>query len=123
MENIDFLKERGVWLSEEKTRILNFELEPLNFLGYTFKYRQNWKPKYGFVKDHIGGPAIAMYPQRHKVKEVIKKVRDIFRRSYNLDSYTLISQLNPIIRGWCNYFNLGNSSMFRDYLRQALYWW
>jgi hypothetical protein len=29
--------------------------------------------------------------------------------------------LNPIIIGWANYFNMGNSARFRDYVRQALW--
>lgn len=65
----EFFKERGVWLSEEKTRIINFQNEYLKFIGIFRKY---WKPKYGFVKDHIGEKGIAMYPERTKVKEVIK---------------------------------------------------
>jgi len=57
----DFLKTRGVWLSEEKTKIINLKTDPLHFLGYVFIYRDYLKPKYGFVKEHIGGKAIAMY--------------------------------------------------------------
>jgi hypothetical protein len=38
-----------------------------------------------------------------------------------LDAFSLIAKLNPRIRGWCNYYNLGNSSRYRDYVRQALY--
>lgn len=62
-----------------------------------------------------------MYPNKDKLQQLIKRLRLIFRKSYNLDSYTLISKLNPIIREWANYFNLGNSSIFRDYIRQANY--
>jgi len=37
-----FLKERGLRLSEEKTKVFSLESEEeLNFLGYTFKYRKN----------------------------------------------------------------------------------
>jgi group II intron reverse transcriptase/maturase len=39
-EVINFLQERGLVLSQEKTRILNFQKEPIHFLGYTFKYRK-----------------------------------------------------------------------------------
>jgi len=37
-----FLKERGLGLSPEKTRLFTMKSgEELNFLGYTFKYRDN----------------------------------------------------------------------------------
>lgn len=116
-----FLDERGVWLSEEKTKILNLRTDPLNFLGYTFRYREFWKPKYGFFRNRVGRKGIAMYPNPAKVKGVISQLREIFRESTNLDSYNLIAKLNPVIRGWSNYFNLGNSSNYRDHVRQALY--
>ena len=36
-----FLKERGISLSKEKTKIYSIRSgEELNFLGYTFKYRR-----------------------------------------------------------------------------------
>jgi hypothetical protein len=35
---IDFLKERGVWLSEEKSFIFRLSDKSLDFLGYTFIY-------------------------------------------------------------------------------------
>jgi RNA-directed DNA polymerase len=64
---------------------------------------------------------IALFPNKVKVAAVIDKLREIFRSSQNRTAYELISILNPIIRGWANYFNMGNSSKFRDYVRQALY--
>ena len=95
----EFLKVRGVELSEEKTKILSMERDSLDFLGYTFKYRRYWKPQYGFVKRHIGGEGIAMYPEKKKVRAIIHKLRETFRENTNLDSYNLIAKLNPIIRG------------------------
>jgi hypothetical protein len=62
-----------------------------------------------------------MYPNKSKLYEVTRTLRKIFRKNTNLDSYNLILILNPIIRRWANYFNLGNSSVFRDYVRQGLY--
>jgi len=36
---VEFLKERGLTLSEEKTKIFGIRNEPLDFLGYRFKYQ------------------------------------------------------------------------------------
>jgi RNA-directed DNA polymerase len=39
---VEFLKERGLRLSEEKTKIFSLmNGQELNFLGYTFKYKKN----------------------------------------------------------------------------------
>jgi hypothetical protein len=62
-----------------------------------------------------------MYPNKSKVYELVRKLRKIFRKNTNMDSYNLIAILNPIVRRWANYFNLSNSLVFRDYVRQGLY--
>lgn len=117
-----FLSERGLRLSPEKTKIFQMEQgEELNFLGYTFKYRTNWSKKYSFYKERIGMSGIALYPQKSKFRDIINKIRLIFKNNQNLKAYQLIAKLNPIIRGWSNYFNMGESYTYRGYLRYALY--
>jgi RNA-directed DNA polymerase len=118
-----FLLERGLSLSSEKTRLytLSDKKSELNFLGYTLKYQSNWKYDRAFIKNHSGERGIAIYPNKEKVYAIIRKLKGIIRKSQNVSSYTLISLLNPIIVGWANYYNIGNSSRFRDYVRQALW--
>lgn len=118
----EFLAVRGLTLSPEKTKIFSLNSgEELRFLGYTFVYREHWRKKYSLFKDRIGKHGLALYPQKEKVKMIIQKVRSIFRESQNSTAYELISKLNPIVRGWSNYFNMGESATFRGYLRHALY--
>jgi len=120
---IEFLKVRGLTLSKEKTKIftLSDEKSELNFLGYTLKYRSNWSHKRAFVFRHSGSRAIGLYPNKNKVYDIIRKMKEIIKKSQNITSYTLISKLNPIIIGWANYYNMGNCARFRDYIRQALW--
>lgn len=120
---IEFLEVRGLRLSREKTKIftLSDEKAELNFLGYTLKYRSLWKYKRAFVFRHSGTRAVALYPKKDKVYAIIKKMKGIIKKSQNLTSYTLISELNPIIMEWANYYNMGNCARFRDYIRQALW--
>lgn len=94
-----FLKERGLWLSDEKSQILSIRKgDKLNFLGYTFQYfKVAHKAK--MFNDRQGREAIACYPQKGKYEGIIEKIRTIFETSYNLTAYTLIAKLNPIIRG------------------------
>jgi RNA-directed DNA polymerase len=118
-----FLKERGLWLSPEKTK--QYQLSnpnaQLDFLGYTFKYSSEWNRKRTMIysKDTLG--AIALYPNRDKLMKFISHIKGIVHDSQNLSAIELISKLNPIIRGWANYYNLENSSHYRSVLRQALY--
>ena len=117
---VSFLKERGLQLSSDKTRIITLD-KGLNFLGYTFKYKILWKVKEHFFKENIGREGIALNPQKEKVYSIIEKLREIFRKSYNESAYTLITKVNPILRGWYAYFNLSQSSKYRGYVRQAVY--
>lgn len=95
-----FLKERGLWLSDEKTKIISIrEGEKLNFLGYTFQYISEILPKYKLFHDRQGKEAITCYPQRDKYKNILVKLRNLFEKNYNLSSYSLIAEVNPIIRG------------------------
>ena len=118
-----FLKERGLWLSPQKTKLYqlaNPEAQ-LDFLGYTFKYAKNWSPKRSVIWTKKTLEAIAVYPNKGKLQAFIKSIKKIIYESQNLSAVELISILNPKIRGWANYFNLENSSHYREILRQALY--
>lgn len=95
-----FLVERGLTLSVEKTKILSVrKSDKINFLGYTFQYQERFSPRYKRFRDRNGREGIACYPQKEKVARLLNKLRTIFKTSYNLTAYSLIAKLNPIIRG------------------------
>jgi len=66
---VSFLKKEEYDYLKKKHELSTSKNEYIKFIGIFRKY---WKPKYGFVKDHIGEKGIAMYPERTKVTEVIK---------------------------------------------------
>ena len=117
---INFLKERGVWLSEEKSSIFRLKHKKLDFLGYSFIWSPSWKPK-GVFNGKTGRPGIAVIPQKSKFKTICKKIRNTFHFNLNDDAYTLVTKLNPIIRGWCDYFKYGQSVACRKKLEYYLY--
>lgn len=80
-----FLMERGLDLSP---KIFCLKGAQLNFLGYTFKYRE---------KRTIRKKVIAVYPIRENVITLIRKIKEIFKESQNSSAMELITKLNPII--------------------------
>ena len=82
-----FLKERGLELSTEKSRITHID-EGFDFLGQNIR-KYNGK--------------LLIKPSRKNVKTFLNKVRQIIRTSGTMSAGQLIHRLNPIIRGWANY--------------------
>lgn len=116
-----FLAERGLALSSEKTKTYNLRNSALNYLGYTFQHKDQWKANKSIIYSNIKTNGVALYPNKVKVMELISRIREIFRTSQNVTSYSVLTELNPIISGWARYYDMANSSRYRERLRQALY--
>jgi RNA-directed DNA polymerase len=118
-----FLKKRGLCLSSAKTKL--FRLKDgikLKFLGYNFHYEKKWKVKNKFMySNHVGSRAIALYPDKSKVNSLIRELKQIFKKSCNLAAYNLITILNPRLRRWGSYFNLGNCARYRSLIKNLVY--
>ena len=102
---IDWLDEVGLELSESKTRISN-TADGFNFLGFTI--RQYPVGKYHSGKSTNGEPLgfkTLIKPSQEKVKKHYAKMADVISRHNASPQKVLISQLNPIIRGWSNYYS------------------
>jgi RNA-directed DNA polymerase len=84
---VDFLKIRGLDLSQEKTTITRIE-DGFDFLG------QN-------VRKYKG--KLLIKPARKNVKSFLDKIRNTVKANMGASPKDLIKQLNPIIRGWAAY--------------------
>ncbi len=82
-----FLKERGLELSEEKTRITHVE-EGFDFLGQ-------------HIRRYSG--KVLVKPSRKSIHTFLSKVRKVIKDNEQATAGHLVVQLNPIIRGWTNY--------------------
>src|SRR5713226_4316116 len=86
-----FMSERGLTLSPEKTVITHIE-EGFDFLGQNVrKYKTGNKHK------------LLVKPSKKHVQAHLEKVRDIVKKNKTLPAGKLILLLNPIIRVWAHY--------------------
>ena len=86
-----FLKQRGLELSEQKTVITSIE-KGFDFLGHTVR-------KYG-VK-------LLITPAKGKVKILRQKISRAIQSAQADTQSRLLRQLNPLLRGWANYYRHG----------------
>lgn len=84
---IDFLRERGLELSEEKTKITHIE-DGFDFLG------QNVRKYHG---------QFLTRPSKKNVKAFLTDIRKVIKEHKQATAYRLIATLNPQIRGWANF--------------------
>jgi RNA-directed DNA polymerase len=97
----------GLRLSGEKTKITHID-EGLDFLGWRIQRHR----KRGTAKSFV-----YTYPSKKAVRAVMGKVRTLSRLNKNLPLEVLLHRLNPVLRGWCTYFQPGVSSATFRFLR------
>lgn len=83
----NFMTKRGLELSPDKTRITHIE-DGFDFLGQNIR---KYKGKF-IIK-----------PSKKNLKAVLDKIRKDVKANKATTAGHLITQLNPIIRGWANY--------------------
>ncbi len=103
---IEFLKVRGLTLSEEKTRISHIE-NGFDFLG------QN-------VRKYKG--KLLIKPSKKSYAAIVKKIQGVIEKFKTISAYRLIRILNPIIRGWTNYHRKVISSRIFSKLDNYVFW-
>lgn len=108
---VEFLKVRGLELSQEKTRITHIE-EGFDFLGQTIrKYRGK----------------LLIKPSNTSLKRFLANVRGVIKANKQTTAGDLVAYLNPKIRGWVNYHrHIVSSKTFSKvdrHIFQALWRW
>lgn len=103
----------GLRLSGEKTRVCHID-EGFDFLGFRIQ-RRSWRGR-------AGKRAVYTYPSKKALASVMGKVRSFTRREKHRTLADLLHRLNPVLRGWCNYFRHGVSSRTFGYLDHFAFW-
>jgi RNA-directed DNA polymerase len=97
-----------VEVNENKSRRVDLTKgESFGFLGFVFRrirsHSNRWMPLY--------------VPQGTKRTVLLHKLKEIFRRFRSQPIRRVIEEINPILRGWVNYFATGHSSRCFSYIR------
>ena len=97
-----------VEVNEEKSRIVDLAKgEHFGFLGFDFRrvrsLRGVWRPQYT--------------PKLTKRTALLRKLKEVFRRFQSQPVGRVIALINPVLRGWVNYFAIGHSSRCFSYVR------
>jgi RNA-directed DNA polymerase len=91
-----------VEVNEDKSRTVDLErAESFGFLGFDFRRlrsigRQVWRAHYT--------------PKLKKRTALLRKLKEVFRRFQSQPVDRVVQLINPVLRGWVNYFAVGHSS-------------
>ena len=97
-----------VEVNREKTRDVDLTKdETFGFLG--FDYRR--------VKTRRGKWGVHITPRMKARTALVQKVKEVFRRYKSQPVGRVIHLINPILRGWVNYFRAGHSSRCFCYVK------
>jgi RNA-directed DNA polymerase len=89
-----------VEINAEKSRLVDLSKgESFGFLGFEFRWMRSrqgkWRPYYP--------------PKLRQRTALVRKLKDIFRRFQSQPIGRVIELINPILRGWVNYFAIGDA--------------
>jgi group II intron reverse transcriptase/maturase len=117
------LRELGLELNEKKTKIVNTlnGKEGFEFLGFHHRRVMSRKYRKYFTQQ---------WPSQKSMNRLRSKVREVLDLRVTLP-WTIdavVERLNPILRGWMNYFKYGNSArkfnLIDRYIQERLaLWW
>ena len=91
-----------VEVNEEKSRTVDLvRAESFGFLGFDFRRLRS-------VKKHVWRAHYT--PKLKKRTALLRKLKEVFRRYQSQPVDRVVELINPVLRGWVNYFAVGHSS-------------
>lgn len=97
-----------VEVNEEKSRRVDLKRgESFGFLGFEF-----WR-----VRSRAGRWMPLYRPQTKKRTALLRQLKVVFRRLRSQPIRWVIETINPILRGWVNYFAIGHASQCFSFIR------
>jgi RNA-directed DNA polymerase len=90
-----------VEINDEKSRTVDLERgECFGFLGFEFRYLRGLS---GVMRPHYT-------PKLKKRTALVRALKEVFCRHRSQPIERVINLINPMLRGWVNYFAVGHSS-------------
>lgn len=94
----------------EKTRVLNARAGHFDFLGFNFRQRKNPRTGKWFC---------LLQPSQKAQRNLREKIRQATAPQELEDVGKVVREkVNPVLRGWVNYFRIGNSSRVFNKIRE-----
>lgn len=81
--------------------------EAFSFLGFVFRRAKTKLGKWGIMKT----------PKMEARTRLLRKLKEEFRRHRSQPIDRIIYLINPILRGWVNYYRIGNSARCFGYVK------
>lgn len=112
------MRRLGLEVNEKKTKIVDLSTSQIDFLGYSI----------GRFFGRNGRPFLGTKPSKRAVRRVLRRIREeTSRRWMTTTPEKRIEELNPVLRGWGNYFDqgpvLGTYQVVRDYTERRFRRW
>jgi RNA-directed DNA polymerase len=111
----EWLRVMGLELKPSKTRIGHTLREEggragFDFLGFTVRQFPAGASRSGCSTNgkKLGFKTL-IRPSKESMRRHYAHLREVIERNQDAHQVTLIGSLNPLIRGWSNYFSIGNS--------------
>jgi len=96
-------------INEDKSRFVDLAKgESFGFLGFDFRrvrsLQGKWQPYYP--------------PKLKQRTALLRKLKDIFRRFVSQPADRVVELINPMLRGWVNYFAIGDASRCFGFVKE-----
>ena len=107
-------------VNKQKTKVVEISDRDGKFLGFSFR---NWK------RDKENRITVRAVPHPKSVKRLKRSAKTVLKRNRGWSAKQYQEKLNPIVRGWANYFKVGAAKKLQEgfdgWLRtriRQLYW-
>ena len=105
---LEELAELDVQVNQEKTRMVDLSRgESFGFLGFDLRSVKTLRGRWG----------VRITPKMKARTALVRKLKEVFRRFRSQPVGRVIELINPILRGWVNYFRIGHSSRCFRYVK------